>query len=86
MVENGAFMDMKEGILEELKAKGYTEDNTTFDYQCASGDATTLSTIAGAVKGVLPALHADLVPIVDRGNTGECEQHQRREAQTLQTQ
>ena len=46
MVENGAFMDMKEGILEELKAKGYTEDNTTFDYQCASGDATTLSTIA----------------------------------------
>ena len=46
MGENGAFMDMKEGILEELKAKGYTEDNTTFDYQCASGDATTLSTIA----------------------------------------
>ena len=46
MVENGAFMDMKEGILEELKAKGYTEDNTSFDYQCASGDATTLSTIA----------------------------------------
>lgn len=46
MVENGAFMDMKEGIIEELEAKGYTKDNTTIDYQCASGDATTLSTIA----------------------------------------
>ena len=45
MVENGAFMDMKEGILEEMNAKGYTEENTIFDYQCASGDATTLSTI-----------------------------------------
>lgn len=46
MVENGAFMDMKQGILEELAAKGYTEDTATIDYQCASGDATALSTIA----------------------------------------
>ena len=45
MVENGAFMDMKSGILEEMNAKGYTDENATFDYQCASGDATTLSTI-----------------------------------------
>lgn len=46
MVENGAFMDMKEGILEELKAKGYTEETAEIDYQCASGDATALTTIA----------------------------------------
>lgn len=45
MVENGAFTDMKEGILEELQAKGYTEDTADIDYQCASGDATALSTI-----------------------------------------
>lgn len=45
MVENGAFTDMKEGILEELEAKGYTEDTADIDYQCASGDATALSTI-----------------------------------------
>lgn len=45
MVENGAFMDMKEGILEELEAKGYTEENTEFDYQCAAGDAAALSSI-----------------------------------------
>lgn len=46
MVENGAFTDMKEGIIEELASKGYTSDTATIDYQCASGDATTLSTIA----------------------------------------
>lgn len=45
MVENGAFMDMKEGIIEELEAKGYTEENTEFDYQCAAGDASALSSI-----------------------------------------
>lgn len=45
MVENGAFMDMKEGILEELEEKGYTEENTEFDYQCAAGDASALSSI-----------------------------------------
>lgn len=46
MVENGAFTDMKEGIIEELASKGYISDTATIDYQCASGDATTLSTIA----------------------------------------
>lgn len=45
MVENGAFMDMKDGILEELEAKGYTEENAEFDYQCAAGDAAALSSI-----------------------------------------
>lgn len=37
---------MKEGIIEELASNGYTSDTATIDYQCASGDATTLSTIA----------------------------------------
>lgn len=45
MVENGAFMDMKDGIIEELNEKGYTEENTEFDYQCAAGDASALSSI-----------------------------------------
>lgn len=45
MVENGAFTDMKTGILEELEEKGYTEENTDIDYQCAAGDAAALSSI-----------------------------------------
>lgn len=45
MVENGAFMDMKDGIIEEMNEKGYTEENTEFDYQCAAGDASALSSI-----------------------------------------
>ncbi|MGN1050711.1 MAG: ABC transporter substrate-binding protein [Acutalibacteraceae bacterium] len=45
MVENGAFTDMKEGIISRLNEKGYTDENTEIDYQCASGDATALSTI-----------------------------------------
>lgn len=43
MIENGAFTDMRDGIIEELKANGYTDDN--IDYQCAAGDATALSSI-----------------------------------------
>ena len=45
MVENGAFMDMKDGIIEEMNAKGYTDENTVFEYKCAAGDATALSSI-----------------------------------------
>ena len=43
MIENGAFTDMRDGIIEELKAQGYTDDQ--IDYQCAQGDATALSSI-----------------------------------------
>jgi putative ABC transport system substrate-binding protein len=43
MIENGAFTDMRDGIIEELKANGYTDDN--IDYQCAAGDSTALSSI-----------------------------------------
>ena len=43
MIENGAFMDMKEGIVAELKAQGY--EDSQIDYKCAAGDASALSTI-----------------------------------------
>lgn len=46
LIENGAFNDMREGFIEELQAKGYTEDKLTVDYKCAQGDATNLQTIS----------------------------------------
>lgn len=46
MIENGAFNDMKDGILEELKAQGYTDENSVIDVKCAQGDATNLQTLA----------------------------------------
>ncbi|MBR6186572.1 MAG: ABC transporter substrate-binding protein [Clostridia bacterium] len=46
MIENGAFLDMKAGVIKGLKDLGYVEgDNLTIDYQCAQGDATNLQTI-----------------------------------------
>ena len=46
MIENGAFNDMREGFIDELKAKGYDTDKAQIDYKCAQGDATNLQTIA----------------------------------------
>lgn len=46
MIENGAFNDMREGFIAELRDKGYTEDKLAIDYKCAQGDATNLQTIA----------------------------------------
>ncbi|MCD8020784.1 MAG: ABC transporter substrate-binding protein [Clostridiales bacterium] len=43
MVENGAFTDMRDGIIQELEANGYSEDQ--IEYQCAQGDSSALSTI-----------------------------------------
>lgn len=46
LIENGAFLDMKTGIIEGLAELGYAEgSNLTIDYQCAQGDATNLQTI-----------------------------------------
>lgn len=44
---NGAFVDMKDGIIEEMKANGY--EDAIFDYKDAQGDMTTLSTIINAM-------------------------------------
>lgn len=42
LVENGAFNDMKDGIVEKMKEKGYSD----IDVKCAQGDASALQTIA----------------------------------------
>ena len=46
MIENGAFNDMREGFIQELRDKGYGEEQLVIDYKCAQGDATNLQTIA----------------------------------------
>ena len=49
--ENGAFLDMKDGILATLAENGYTEETAEIVYQCAQGDATALATIANSMDG-----------------------------------
>ncbi|MCC8072920.1 MAG: ABC transporter substrate-binding protein [Clostridiales bacterium] len=44
---NGAFVDMKDGIIEEMQANGY--EDATFDYKDAQGDSSTLSTIISSM-------------------------------------
>lgn len=44
-VENGAFNDMREGFIEEMRSLGYDEDKLEIDYQNAQADATNLNTI-----------------------------------------
>ncbi len=48
-IENGAFLDMRDGVIAGLENAGYTEENATIDYKCAQGDATTLSTICSTM-------------------------------------
>lgn len=46
LIENGAFLDMYEGIRIGLQEAGYVEgENLEIDYQNAQGDATNLNTI-----------------------------------------
>ncbi len=46
MIENGAFLDMYDGIVSGLEKAGYVEgENLEIDYQNAQGDATNLATI-----------------------------------------
>lgn len=49
--ENGAFLDMKAGILSKLAENGYTEDTADIQYLCAQGDATALATICNSLDG-----------------------------------
>lgn len=44
---NGAFVDMKDGIIAQMKANGY--ENATFDYKDAQGDPSALSTIISSM-------------------------------------
>lgn len=44
---NGAFVDMKDGIIEKMKENGY--ENAEFDYKDAQGDPSALSTIISAM-------------------------------------
>lgn len=48
-VENGAFDDMRQGIINGLKDKGYISGEDDVDYQCADGDGTNLNTICQSV-------------------------------------
>ena len=45
LIDNGAFEDMREGFIQELKDKGYDENNIELVYKNAQGDATNLNTI-----------------------------------------
>lgn len=49
LVENGAFTDMRDGIIKGLNDAGFTDENSEFDYKCASGDTTSLSTICSTM-------------------------------------
>lgn len=45
MADNGAFTDMREGFIAELREKGYSEDKLEITYKNAQGDGTVLNTI-----------------------------------------
>jgi putative ABC transport system substrate-binding protein len=44
-MDNPAFDDMHQGIVDELEAKGYGEDKVHIEFQNAGGDASNLNTI-----------------------------------------
>lgn len=70
MIENSAFEDMKDGIVNELKANGY--DN--IDIQCAQGDATTLQTIAqNMADGSYKAVFTIATPATQAMVNQECD-------------
>lgn len=46
MIDNGAFVDMREGFLAQMDTLGYTSDSVNFDYKNAQGDMSSLVSIA----------------------------------------
>ena len=45
LIENGAFNDMREGFIQQMKEKGYDDSTANFHYKNAQGDSTNLNTI-----------------------------------------
>jgi ABC-type uncharacterized transport system, periplasmic component len=45
LADNGAFTDMREGFIDQMRKLGYTEDKMVIDYKNANGDTATLNTI-----------------------------------------
>lgn len=48
-MENGAFNDMRQGVIDKLIAEKYITSEDDVDYQCADGDSTNLNTICQSV-------------------------------------
>lgn len=72
MIENGAFNDMRDGIIEELVANGYEESD--IDVKCAQGDATTLQTIAqNMADGSYEAVFTIATPATQAMVNQECD-------------
>ncbi len=76
-IENGAFTDMRDGILDALNTAGYTEENTEFVVKCAQGDTTALSTIAsemddGTYTAVFTIATAATQQFVNLGSDTPC--------------
>lgn len=45
LIENGAFNDMREGFVQQMKDRGYDESKANFHYKNAQGDSANLNTI-----------------------------------------
>lgn len=70
LIENGAFNDMRDGIVEELKANGYTN----IDVKCAQGDASAIQTIAqNMADGSYKAVFTIATPATQAMVNQECD-------------
>ena len=50
LVDNGAFTEMREAFIQQMRDLGYTEDEMTFDVLNAQGDTSTLNSICPDLK------------------------------------
>lgn len=72
MIENGAFNDMRDGIIQQLEQNGY--DKANIDVQCAQGDATALQTIAqNMADGSYDAVFTIATPATQAMVNQECD-------------